>query len=455
MDRLLTDGIVDRVEYAPEDVGEVSATFKRWFSVDATDTHAANGQQLFATLHGFDACNGQYILQLDSDLLIGRADVDYDYLADMMEVFEQDRGALFVPLSISRKKPLPYTASGRRGDWRVEVRGCLFDKERVDSVLPIPNTALDGTVQTAWHRAFDDFIRSSDYRSYRGGDPRTCAVHVPNEWKSDPEELFVVVDRIEHGHIPPAQFGMVDLQRTANDWMGPKRKELFVFIIAGRNVDPGRFKQCFDSLAAQTDDSWGAVLIDDASDNGFGEYAELLASSLRNKITLIRNHSRKGLLRNTWEAVTRYCDDPESVIITLDADDALIGAGVLTRIREGYERGADATGGSMLRLDKEATYVPNLEDPRGNRGGAVWQHLRTFKKRLFDAIRVNDLKFDGEWIELANDWAFMLPIVEMAMNPVHISAKHYLYEPANQRDPDYVDERDRVIARIVSRPQYE
>jgi hypothetical protein len=74
---------------------------------------------------------------------------------------------------------------------------------------------------------------------------------------------------------------------------------------------------------------------------------------------------------------------------------------------------------------------------------------------LFDAIRVNDLKFDGEWIELANDWAFMLPIVEMAMNPVHISAKHYLYEPANQRDPDYVDERDRVIARIVSRPQYE
>ncbi len=43
MDRLLTDGIVDRVEYAPEDVGEVSATFKRWFSVDATDTHRRTG----------------------------------------------------------------------------------------------------------------------------------------------------------------------------------------------------------------------------------------------------------------------------------------------------------------------------------------------------------------------------------------------------------------------------
>ena len=77
------------------------------------------------------------------------------------------------------------------------------------------------------------------------------------------------------------------------------------------------------------------------------------------------------------------------------------------------------TVGSMLRPDKEARYAVNLDRPSWWDSN-VWQHLRSFRKRLFDAIDVEDMKLDGEWIELAADWAFMVPIVEMAASPRHI-----------------------------------
>ena len=192
---------------------------------------------------------------------------------------------------------------------------------------------------------------------------------------------------------------------------------------------PGRFKRCFESLAAQRGDDWGAVIVDDASTNGFGDYAGMLTAEYADRVTLVRNETRRGGLYNTWNAITGYCVDPETVIITLDADDALIGDGVLERLRAEYDDGADATVGSMLRLDKEACYPVNLANPRWWDSN-VWQHLRTFRKRLFDAIVVEDLKLDGQWIDIATDWAFMIPIVEMASSPRHIPDPLYLYEPA-------------------------
>ena len=200
-------------------------------------------------------------------------------------------------------------------------------------------------------------------------------------------------------------------------------------------------------------EDWGAVIVDDASTNGFGEYAAMLAADCRHRITLIRNETRRGGLYNTWNAISRHCDDPETVIITLDADDALIGDSVLERLRTEYDGGADATVGSMLRLDKEARYPVNFDNPRWWDSN-VWQHLRTFKKRMFDAIAAEDLKLDGQWIDPATDWAFMVPIVEMASSPRHIPDPLYLYEPAAPKDTENQRERDAIIARILKKPPY-
>ena len=453
MDRLIKDGVVDRVIYAPQEPSIIRDTYRKWFGVESDRTHSIGGQQLFATLYGFDSCTGDYVLQLDSDLLIPRLDRDHNYLAEMVEVFRRDPQALFVPLGICRSENLPYTGEGPTGDWRVEVRGCMFDRMRLQSVLPVPNELDDGRFSTTWHRAFDRVIASSDYRSYRGGDPRTAFTHVPNDRKKDRSQLMDIIGSVERGYVPPCQVDSPNLVGSSGEWAGPKRDEPFVLVICGRDVDPGRFRQCFASLVAQDVGSWGAIVVDDASTNGFGDYAKMLASDYADRVTLVRNEARRGSLFNLWNAVTRFCTDPETVIITLDADDSLASAHVLGRVRAEYEDGADLTIGSMLRFDKEAAYPADFGEPRSWNSN-VWQHLRTFRKHLFDAIDVKDLKLDGEWIDLATDWAYMVPIAEMASIPRHIGDPLYLYEPAAQKDERSRRERDSIIARILAKPRY-
>ena len=453
MELLLADGVVDRVVYAPDDQVAIEATYRRWFGVESIETHSANGQQLFATLYGFESCTGDYVLQVDSDLLIFRHDGGHDYLGEMVDVLRTDANALFVPLSICHSEPVPYTHRGPNGDWRVEVRGCLFDRERLKSVLPVANEVEGGRLTLAWHRALDRFIAATDYRSYRGGDPRTAFIHVPNDRKGDHSEWMGILESVERGHLPPVQVGKVELTGTPSDWAGPKRYEPFVFVICGRNMEPGRFKRCFESVVGQSVGDWGAVVVDDASTNGFGDYARTLLTGYVDRVTLVRNQQRRGGMYNTWNSVVNFCADPESVIITLDADDALTGEYVLGRVRAEYEDGADATVGSMLRLDKEAIYPPNFDNPRWWDSN-VWQHLRTFRKRLFDAIDTEDLKIDGEWIDLAADWAFMVPIIEMASSPRYISEPLYLYEPAEPKTDDRRRVRDAVIARVLAKPPY-
>ena len=378
MERLVADGVVDRVVYAPEDPETIRSTFMKWFGAESEETHSDNGQQLFATLYGFDACTGDYVLQVDSDLIIARATRRHNYLGEMADVLRNDPRALFVSLSICRSGPQPYTYQGPRGDWRVEVRGCLFDRRRLQSALPVDNELEGGRFAMPWHRAFDRFIASGEHRSYRGGDPSTAFIHVPNDRKSDENGMADIMDSVERGYVAPVQLDKVELAGSTVDWTGPKRSEPFVFVICGRNVDPGRFRRCFESLAAQDCHDWGAVVVDDASTNGFGDYAEVLFRDHANRVTIIRNATRRGALFNTWNAVTRFCDDPETVIITLDAADALLGERVLTRVRDEYETGADVTVGSMMRLDKVAFYPADFRQPRSWRGN-VWQHLRTFR----------------------------------------------------------------------------
>ena len=80
----------------------------------------------------------------------------------------------------------------------------------------------------------------------------------------------------------------------------------------------------------------------------------------------------------------------------------------------------------------------------------VWQHLRSFRKRLFDAVPEEALRLDGEYVDIASDWAFMLPIVEMAAHPVHITEPLYLYEPSGTGKGAGRADREATIARIVA-----
>ena len=105
----------------------------------------------------------------------------------------------------------------------------------------------------------------------------------------------------------------------------------------------------------------------------------------------------------------------------------------------------------MFRTDKATEYLVCFDRPRKRRGGNVWQHLRSFRKRLFDTVPDEALRLDGEYVDVANDWAFMPPIVEMAAHPAYIAEPLYLYEPSGIGKGAGREGREATIGRIVAK----
>lgn len=452
LDVLVREGVVDEVDVGAGDVEAVNA---RWFGLDTAAAYAANGQAVATSLAAFERCRHPYIVAVDADVMI-RREAGHDPVREAIAVLDADPEGVTASLNITQAEDRPWARGARGASPRVEVRAAVFNRDRLLAARPLPNHVEGGLLGLPWHRALDARIRDAGLGSWRGGDRRAGFVHPPNALKEPRDPWLDVLDRVEAGDVPAAQAGHVDLVSTGAMWWEPKRSEPFVFVICGRNVEPGRIRRCFDSVVAQRGPEWGAIVIDDASDNGAAEYLDLLARSLGERATILRNRVRRGTLANLHRAVHHFVADPETVILTLDADDALIGTGALQRVSAEYERGADMTVGSMRRTDKDVRYPADFSDPRGRRGGNVWQHLRTFKKRLFDRIDEDDLKLDGEWIELANDWSFMVPIAEMAEHPVHILEPLYLYEPSPNKAIREADKtvREATITRILAKPRY-
>jgi glycosyltransferase involved in cell wall biosynthesis len=236
---------------------------------------------------------------------------------------------------------------------------------------------------------------------------------------------MLLLDLIEKFPVPPAQVGKVDLIGGPLDWVPRNRSEPFIFVITGRNVPPGRMSRCLESIGAQRRSDWGAVIIDDGSDSLSRAALQFAVKPWQDRVTLIQPRERRGQLANMTLAIRHVCTDTNSVIITLDLDDALIGPTVLDRVAEAYVDGAQVTVGSMLRTDKHVEYPVTFDSPRQARGGNVWQHLRTFRKYLFDAIPDHELRVGDRYADIAVDWSFMLPIVEMAERRVWIREPLY------------------------------
>ena len=455
LQELVSEGLVDEILVGPERPSEIQALNERWFGLSTPADRAANGQAVATALSAFERCRHATVVAVDADIMIHRKP-GRDPVGEAIAALSADPRCVTASLNITRRRPRSWTSESEAGPWRVEVRAAVFHRDRLLGLRPLPNTVAGDRLELPWHRALDCRISESGLHSLRGGEPDSGFIHPPNCLKIPRDDWLDVLDRVEAGVLPKAQAGQVELTATGRIWNAPKRPEPYVFVICGRNVEAGRLRRCLISLCRQRGPLWGAIVIDDASDNGAAEDLEMLCAPLQERVTLIRNRSRRGTLANLHRAIHEFMSDPDTVVLTLDADDALLGPGVLERVAREYETGADVTVGSMRRTDKDRSYQVDLADPRGRRGGNVWQHLRSFRRRLFQAIDVEDLKLDGRWIEEANDWAFMIPIVEMARSPVHIPEPLYLYDPSPDklRRSERREAREKAIARILAKPSY-
>jgi len=428
--KLQTDGIVDEVWQAPTQVTEIRQTYLRWFGRnDIAASHTTIGAPLFSQLWAFDQIDTPYVLQCDSDVLVGRRLLTHDYLKDMLVALTTD-GVVSVGFNIPQLDSGFKAYQGEPAQFAPEIRCGLLHLPRLRGLCPLPNSVVDGQFELMWHRSVQG-VTAQDCRSVRGGDSRTFYLHPMNADKNSPR-FATWRDLVAQGLEPLEQQGKWDLQPEAN-WCYPLRDEALVFLLKGRHTSISKLRRSLGSLAMQHDQRFGVIVIDDGSPFADSWQLPLLLGVLRDRTTLIRRRERVGYIRNFQTAVGDICTNPDTLIVTLDLDDALMSPDVVSRLHDSIRAGADLINGGMFRPDKPLhLYEPDYQTPRNKGGGNVWAHLRGFRKRLFDVLPDHYLRHQGDWVDSAIDYALMLPLSELSQRPVFIDNLFCYY---HQREP--------------------
>lgn len=472
--KLVDDFIIDKFIFPMENI--FSSINQKWFGLETEATHTAEKVPVIAQLYAFEKAKNDFVLQVDCDAMIGRLSKEHSFIDDMISELDKNENVLSVGFNIYKGKGTSFTSyfGFGNGGFVPEVRFCLLKKSRIENVLPLKNEIVGNAFKLSWYRALEQNQRETKTYSIRGGDSRSFYIHPHNFKKTDKDVWFTTLDRIEQLQIPEQQINEFDLAGSYYDWTISKRNEKLVVVSCFRNIPLSCFLRFWYSLTSQTNQDWGLILIDDASENGIAFFIKELIKPYQNRITFIQNRFRVGIAQNTYKAIHYFMENQESVICVLDADDAIIGKNALKNIYEKYSFfGADVVVGKMYRTDKLHAYykyMPNFINPRLD-GGNVWQHIRSFKKYLFDSLNFDDLKIANKqqqtddillskrfsqkmvFPEHCWDFTYMIPIVEMSENPMWINHFNFFHDRTTVNTKEIKRRKEEIISEILAKPR--
>ncbi|KAJ3195971.1 hypothetical protein HK101_010477 [Irineochytrium annulatum] len=413
--KLKDEGWIDKVVVC-DGPGGAERVLADWFGVEnvadaGRATHAGTGVPVISFFEGLDACEGEVVLQVDLDLIVGRTETDHSLIDDAMELYEKDRAA--------RTEILSRRKCDHRPDNRLKVA---------------PNDCHD-----------------------------SIAINL----------LRSLVEISGNEAVPSDQRGAVHCDRAfkPRDWnVALRRQEPYVVVACGGGpllLHAVALRGLMSLMQQRTDLSWGCVvMLDDMDDDrGLGAYVHSLCGA-DSRFSVVRTQARLGSLRNTCLAVRDFIDG-DAVVVTMDLDDQLASENTLDRVFRLYERrlGLEVAVGGMGRLDRisgmgEIFVMPEaFEGCRSKRSaGKVWTHLRSFRRSLFMLVRDEDLRGkDGHYYDQAADWAFMVPMCEMAREFENIDFPAYHYSGhlggayGSEIDKDL---REKCVDEIIARPMY-
>ncbi|MBQ0089322.1 MAG: glycosyltransferase [Prevotellaceae bacterium] len=461
---LLDENVIDRYVVFPDTENQNRELNGRWFNLDCKFSHTEDLKPVTPQLYALESCEGDYILQMDCDVMIGRKDVFHCFLSEMIEQLKHNNSVISVGFNIPNFESKPYYGF-ENGGFVPEVRLGMFDKKRLLDARPLPN-ALDANekLTLSWFRALEQKQRLSGLCSIRGGNKNTFFIHPQNYRKSFPTGWMPILDRVEQGHIPLCQFGEFDCAGSLMEWCGPKRNEEVVVVSVFRNVAFDRFLRFWASLMSQTDKEFGIILYDDLSDNGLPLFIDSLIKGYEDRVTFVKGRYRATRMENEYTCIHNYMSNQQSAIVLIDGDDALIGCDVIKEIHDRYKYwGCDVVIGryhQTYRIQPSYRYPADFQNPRRN-GGNVWQHTKSFKKYLFDSIPIGYFSHDQSrqwkwkregWFETVDDYAIMVPIVELSEKPIQMDIVNYFYERSYNHRNDDREIKEKCIGEILSKP---
>lgn len=207
-----------------------------------------------------------------------------------------------------------------------------------------------------------------------------------------------------------------------------------VYVVTAFRNRPDLLRPSLESIASQVDPDLEVLVGDDASDEpGVGEVLDEFEG--RQGWHIFRHPERLGVVGNQASMIRDTPMNPEDVVAFLDGDDRFAHPEVISRLMDVYaSTNVDVTYGN---------YAPDPPDPgcppvkpippevcakRGGyrrwvrANGTCWNHLRTMRRRIFDAIPDSYMKIDGRWLDGGADFALMTPGLELA------GGRHHMFE---------------------------
>jgi|OM-RGC.v1.000161409 glycosyltransferase involved in cell wall biosynthesis len=446
-------GIIDGSLTPPTDKSTIQRTYSNWFDTSTiAHTRTADNAPLYPQIWAFSELDTRYVLQCDCDVLIGRKNWHHDYLADMLRAIKADR-VLGVGFNIPKRTDFFLEYFGEPGQFAPEVRFGLLDLQRLESRLPIDNPTEDGRFKLTWHRAIQQFQRSSgNCTCVRGGDPASFYIH-PQNVDKPALRSGVIRDLIAQGMVPTHQQEQFDLI-IEPQWQYQERTESIIFLIKGRYTSTEKLQRCLASLARQTEQGFGLIVIDDAS--GFQKtwHYPMRLSSFNGRYTLVRQAENQGRIANFLLAVNEICTRADSLIVILDQDDFLMQNDVVAQLLDAKNRGSDLIQMPMYRPDKPLKqYQPDYQQPRLKGAGNTWAHLRAFRKSLFQ--QVPEWYFQrpqGNWFDSVTDYATMLPMSELAQKPTFLDTGYAYWHERAPYEEQQLSHQAQLIPEILAKP---
>lgn len=211
-----------------------------------------------------------------------------------------------------------------------------------------------------------------------------------------------------------------------------------VVVVCARNCESWIAK-CLQSVVDQTYSDIGIVFVDDSSDDKTLEIARSILGDRKHAI-IVNNQHRNFVLKNTSVAVGEYCDNPESVVFTVDGDDWLACSTAIEEMMEKHKQ-YDVVWSRYKPTDNSYVNSNLLSSNDIRKHPWVTSHLRSFKKFLFDAIQDKDFRDeDGDYYKMAGDLAVMFPILEMTPHDrrYFYDKELYVYNHDNPNNDDKI-----------------